>query len=76
MIIFCTSIDLYNWILYSFRIPEKVEVSNLDNLGVSYDLWGPGEHGLVLKSPGSCGVERDLGWKHFTLLYSTLEHNL
>ena len=51
-------------------------MSNLDNLGGSCDLWSPADRGLVLKSPGSCGVERDLGWNHFTLLYITLEHDL
>ena len=47
-----------------------MEVSNLDNLGASYDLWSPGEMPLVLKSPGDRGVEWDLGWE----LYITLHY--
>ena len=47
-------------------------MSNLDNLGESYDPWSPGELGLVLKSTGSCGVEWDLGYEPFTVLSNTV----
>ena len=54
-----------------FRNPGKVELSNLDNLGESYDPWSPGELCLVLNSTGSCGVEWDVGCEPFTVLYMT-----